>query len=154
VSGWGGSAITLTPIGRVVREEKRLAPFGDAYSVYAYDEELRSREALIYIYAPYRGALLGLRPGMLVWILWYAHLSPRPRSLLVHPYGDPRRPLRGIFATRSPVRPNNIMLSLTRITRLVDCGFLVKGLDAVDGSPVIDVKPYSEGLDSPESVPG
>jgi len=146
--------ITVRPIGLVVRGEVPPPVVGGARRVYEYDEMLRREEVLVYIYPEYRPALRGLEVGQLVWIIWYAHLSPSPPpSLLVHPYGDPRLPVTGVFATRSPVRPNNIMLSLARITRLEDCGFRVVGLDALGGSPVLDVKPYSRGLDSPEMLP-
>jgi len=147
---------TVRPIGYVVREIRPSQfPVGDARRVFEFDEMLRREEVLVYIYPEYRVALRGLRRGQYVWVIWYAHLSPRePPSLLVHPYGDQRLPLVGVFATRSPVRPNNIMLSLARIVEVVECGVRVKGIEAFDGTPVLDIKPYSYGLDHPDSVPG
>lgn len=147
--------IQVKPVGVIVRGYKPpMLPVGDARRIFEFDEKLRSEEVLVYIFPEYREALHGLRVGQYIWILWYAHLSPKtPPSLQVHPYGDQRLPRVGVFATRSPIRPNNIMLSLARITALVDCGVRVVGVDALDGSPVLDIKPYSYGLDSPESIP-
>jgi len=62
-------------------------------------------------------------------------------ALKVHPKGDPGNPLRGVFATRSPDRPNRIGMTSVELVKLEGRSLHVKGLDALDGSPVIDIKP-------------
>lgn len=61
--------------------------------------------------------------------------------LKVHPRGDPRNPLRGVFATRSPDRPNRIGMTTVQLIRREGNLLFVKGLDALDGTPVLDIKP-------------
>ena len=61
--------------------------------------------------------------------------------LCVHPRGDTDRPLTGVFATRSPSRPNPLGLHEVTITRLDGGSIEVDGLEAVDGTPVLDIKP-------------
>lgn len=63
------------------------------------------------------------------------------RALKVHPKGDPSLPLRGVFTTRSPDRPNRIGMTKVTLLRREGNRLHVKGLDALDGSPVIDIKP-------------
>jgi tRNA (Thr-GGU) A37 N-methylase len=59
----------------------------------------------------------------------------------VHPRGDPARPETGVFSTRSPDRPNPIGLHRVRVTGVDGDRVRVAGLEAVDGTPVLDVKP-------------
>jgi len=62
-------------------------------------------------------------------------------SLVVHPRGDPDRPERGVFATHSPRRPNAIGLTVVELLGAQEGVLNVRGLDAVDGTPVLDIKP-------------
>jgi tRNA (adenine37-N6)-methyltransferase len=90
-------------------------------------------------------ALLGLPGFSHVWVFYWFHGNDRPEeraTLQVHPRRDPTNPLTGVFATRAPVRPNLIAMTACRIVR-VDKNILeVEGLDALEGSPVLDLKPY------------
>jgi tRNA-Thr(GGU) m(6)t(6)A37 methyltransferase TsaA len=61
--------------------------------------------------------------------------------LVVHPRGDPTRPATGVFSTRSPDRPNPIGLHRVTIKAVDDLRLLVGGLEAVDATPILDVKP-------------
>jgi len=63
-------------------------------------------------------------------------------SLKVHPRGRLDLPLVGLFATRSPYRPNPLGLKLVELIKRKDNVIKVRGLDAIDGTPVIDIKPY------------
>ena len=79
----------------------------------------------------------------IVVLFWMHTLSPDERfTTQVHPQRRPDIPLVGVFATRSPVRPNPIGLAVTRLLNRHDNRLKVKGLDALDGSPVLDIKPY------------
>jgi tRNA-Thr(GGU) m(6)t(6)A37 methyltransferase TsaA len=74
-------------------------------------------------------------------VLTWLHLADR-EVLVVHPRDDPERPLTGVFATRSPDRPNPIGLHRVTILAIESDGVLrVRGLEAIDGTPVIDLKP-------------
>lgn len=62
--------------------------------------------------------------------------------LRVHPRADPGLPEVGVFASRSPTRPNPIGLTLVRLLEIKGNLLTVRGLDAYDGSPVLDIKPF------------
>ncbi|RLC82498.1 MAG: tRNA (N6-threonylcarbamoyladenosine(37)-N6)-methyltransferase TrmO [Chloroflexi bacterium] len=132
-------AVTLHPIGRVEREEggRGLSP-----------ENLSARPAHILLDPSLTDGLMGLETGSDIVVLYHLHLSTG-YELHVHPRGDPDRPLRGVFATRSPRRPNPIGMTTARIRRIEGNVLEVVGLDALDGSPVLDVKPHSSFFDSP-----
>jgi len=85
-------------------------------------------------------ALRGLRAGTPVLIFTWLHQAHRD-VLAVHPRKDPERPLTGVFATRSPDRPSPIGLHATVVERMERSGVWVRNLEAVDGTPVIDIKP-------------
>ncbi|MGP4025677.1 tRNA (N6-threonylcarbamoyladenosine(37)-N6)-methyltransferase TrmO [Actinomadura sp. 3N407] len=85
-------------------------------------------------------ALDGLRPGDRVFVLTWLHLSPRD-VLRVHPRDDLAAPMRGVFATRSPDRPNPIGLHPVEILEIAGNRLRVRDLEALDGTPILDVKP-------------
>ncbi|NKZ08114.1 tRNA (N6-threonylcarbamoyladenosine(37)-N6)-methyltransferase TrmO [Actinomadura latina] len=89
-------------------------------------------------------ALEGLQPGDRVFVLTWLHLSPRD-VLSVHPRDDTSVPMRGVFATRSPDRPNPIGLHPVEILEVTGRRVLVRDLEALDGTPVLDVKPILSG---------
>ncbi len=105
-------------------------------------------EATIEILPQWHEALEGLEPGRWLWVIYHFHQAGPPK-LKVHPRHDPTRPLTGVFNTRSPKRPNPLALSLVRLEALADGVLTVRGLEALDGTPVIDLKPYSGKLDQP-----
>ena len=78
--------------------------------------------------------------------------DPRAREgirdlvLVVHPRGDPTRPETGVFSTRSPDRPNPIGLHRVTIKAVDGLRLLVGGLEAVDATPILDVKPVLGGV--------
>ena len=77
-------------------------------------------------------------------VLYWAHKVPEQGRALtrVHPMGRKRFPLVGIFSTCSPARPNPVLVTVVRLIRKKGNVLEVTGLDAVDGSPVVDIKPY------------
>lgn len=88
--------------------------------------------------------LEGIEQYSHLMVLYWAHKVPeQSRSLKkVHPMGRNEFPLVGIFCTCSPARPNPVLVSVVRLCRRKENVLEVTGLDAVDGSPVVDVKPY------------
>ena len=85
-------------------------------------------------------ALEGLRPGDEVVVLTWLDRASRD-VLVVHPRGDVARAQQGVFSTRSPHRPNPIGLHRVTILSIDGARFHVRNLEAVDGTPIIDVKP-------------
>jgi len=97
-------------------------------------------EALV-VFEPNMGeALHGLAAGDDVLVLTWLDRADRD-VLSVHPRDDPTRPLRGVFATRSPDRPNPIGLHRVRVVEVDGLRLRVRDLEALDGTPVVDVKP-------------
>lgn len=93
----------------------------------------------------YSAALKGLKPGAEILIMTWLHLADRS-ILMVHPRGNPENPMRGVFATRSPHRPNPIGLHRTRILSVESPHRLqVRPLEVVDKTPVVDIKPVLSG---------
>lgn len=82
-------------------------------------------------------------------ILYYFHLSEKT-ILLAKPFLDDR--IRGVFATRSPNRPNHIGVSVVKLLRRYGNMLRVQGLDVVDGTPLIDIKPYVPRFTEKENV--
>jgi tRNA-Thr(GGU) m(6)t(6)A37 methyltransferase TsaA len=100
------------------------------------------------------GILDGLEDFSHALVLYWPHLlPPHGRSLTkVHPIGQKEFPLVGIFSTCSPARPNPILVTTVRIIEKKENTLKVQGLEAIDGSPIIDIKPYTMTYCSAEDV--
>lgn len=102
----------------------------------------------IEIFAEFADGLLGLEGFSHIYVLYWFHqndTSENRKTLRVHPRKDPRNPLTGVFATHSPVRPNLIALSLCKIVAIRENLVEIEEIDALDGSPVIDIKCFIPG---------
>jgi tRNA-Thr(GGU) m(6)t(6)A37 methyltransferase TsaA len=103
--------------------------------------------------------LLGLEGFSHINVLFWFHQndnSEKRAIMQVHPRRDEKNPLTGVFATHSPARPNLIGLTRCKILSIEDNRIIIEDIDAVNGTPVIDIKcyiPHSEG-DSGVRVPG
>ncbi len=129
--------ISLTPIGYV---ESRFAE-------YAPSDEMRPQPSRIVVREEMASGLLGLSAGDSILVLFHLHRA-ETYELQLHPRHDPSRPLRGVFATRSQYRPNSIGATVVRIVSVEGNILTVTGLDAQDGSPVLDIKPHSATFDT------
>lgn len=85
-------------------------------------------------------------------VIYWIHKSRRTAPKKVRPMGNPTHELMGVFATRSPDRPNPVGKSTVRLLERRGNILKVQGLDAINGSPVIDIKPYIPGYDSPKEA--
>jgi tRNA-Thr(GGU) m(6)t(6)A37 methyltransferase TsaA len=106
---------------------------------------------LIVLDKKYTPGLLGLDGFSHIFVFWWfdRNDTPEKRAILqVHPRGDRDNPLRGVFATRSPVRPNLIALTLCKFTSVKENVIEIEKTDAFDGTPVLDIKPFIPGYDS------
>lgn len=93
----------------------------------------------------YKDAILGLNQWSHIHVFYWfdRNDTPQKRAILqVHPRGNAKIPLTGVFATRSPVRPNLIAMSTCKVLSIEDCAIRIASIDAFDNSPVIDIKPY------------
>lgn len=98
----------------------------------------------IILYDEYRSGLEGIEKYKYLIILYW--LDQAERNLLkVVPHGKTRK--RGVFSTRAPSRPNPIAYSVVELIQINKNKLTVKGLDAIDGTPVVDIKPYWKDLD-------
>jgi tRNA-Thr(GGU) m(6)t(6)A37 methyltransferase TsaA len=126
-------AIELTPIGRVE------SPLTDPASAPKQGDE-GSPDAWLVLEAWTLEALDGIRPGDEIIVLTWLHRARRD-VLRVHPRDDPAVPERGVFSTRSADRPNPIGLHQVEVLAVDGCRLGVRNLEAVDATPVVDIKP-------------
>ncbi len=92
----------------------------------------------------YQAALLGVDALSSLWVLYWfdRNDSPETRAVLqVHPRGNPENPLRGVFATRSPFRPNLIALTQVKVVAVRGNVIEIGDIDAFADTPVLDLKP-------------
>jgi tRNA-Thr(GGU) m(6)t(6)A37 methyltransferase TsaA len=97
-------------------------------------------DATIVLRPELRTALRGLQAGDRLLVLTWLDRADRT-TLEVHPRGDPARPRQGVFSTRAPDRPNPIGLHEVQLLAIDDTELRVGPLEALDGTPVIDIKP-------------
>ena len=124
---------TIEPIGFIRSELTRLedAPMqGDEGAPEAW-LELTPQTA---------PGLMGITVGDDLLVLTWLHLAQRD-VLQVHPRGDLNRPLTGVFATRSPDRPNPVGLHRVSVLEVMEGKLRVAPLEAIDGTPIVDIKP-------------
>jgi tRNA (adenine37-N6)-methyltransferase len=116
----------------------------------------QGQSAWLEIYPEYAPALLGIQGFSHLWVFYWFHDNDTPerrQTLQVHPRRDPANPLTGVFACRAPERPNLIGFTGCRIIKVEGNVLEVAGLDARDGTPILDLKPYIPGGDAiPEAL--
>ncbi|HEY7222485.1 MAG TPA: tRNA (N6-threonylcarbamoyladenosine(37)-N6)-methyltransferase TrmO [Micromonosporaceae bacterium] len=117
----------------------------------------RDEVATIELYEPFAEGLLGLAGFDYIWLLTWLHRSDTPVapvSLTPVPFLlRPQQQRMGLFATRAPRRINPIGLSLVRVVDVTDTRIRFAGVDMLDGTPVVDIKPYVSRFDRPEGEP-
>jgi tRNA (adenine37-N6)-methyltransferase len=124
--------IVLNPIGFV-----KTSALGDEVKDKALISQIVLRNDLI-------DGLRGISEYSHLFVLFYLNqVTPEQRNTLkVHPRGRQDMPLTGVFAVRTMLRPNPIGLTLVELVKFERNVLTVKGLDAYDGTPVLDIKPY------------
>ena len=114
-------------------------------------EKAGEQESKVRIFPEYCIGLKGIETFSHVIILYWMHQRDDEESrqtLLVYPRRHAAKIQTGVFACRSPSRPNPIGLSIVELIRAEKCVLTLKGLDAFEGSPVIDIKPYNQETNS------
>jgi tRNA-Thr(GGU) m(6)t(6)A37 methyltransferase TsaA len=140
------AAITLTPIGQVhsPRIEAKDDFWGSVTSVIELDSTRFNQDSL-----------LGLTDFSHIVVLYHLHLIPDDKVVTTanHPRGNPDWPRVGIFAQRKKDRPNRIGVSICELLEVDGLKLKVKALDAIDGTPVLDIKPFVREFEpDPERV--
>jgi tRNA-Thr(GGU) m(6)t(6)A37 methyltransferase TsaA len=128
-----GSTFSVHPIGHV---ESPLT--STAYAPRQGDEG--APHAYLILDSEVHSGLDGITVGDEIIVLTWLHEADR-RVLTVHPRGDLTRPEQGVFSTRSPSRPNPIGLHRVRVLSIDGMRMKVSGLEAIDGTPIVDLKP-------------
>lgn len=141
----------ITPVG-LVRSEIRSLMAGNPdleheermEKIREYNRKVKECVCELVISPQWVELLCGIEGFSHVLVIYWPHLiDPERRKLRnVHPMGRSDLPLQGIFATCSPARPNPVLVSAVRLLERFENTLKVKGLEAVDGSPIIDIKPY------------
>ena len=134
-----GDQIRFSPIGFVRSNYFRLEDI-PRQSILSPDER-----AEIIVKEEYAQGLIGLSDYEYIIVLFYFHLSEKPQ-LIVKPKGRGRAEQCGVFASRSPHRPNPIGLSIVKLITVRENVIEFKGVDMIDGTPVLDIKGYSKDL--------
>ena len=114
-------------------------------------EKAREHEAKVRIFPEFCAGLKGIEDFSHLIILYWIHLRDTEedrRTLLVFPRRHAVNVETGVFACRSPSRPNPIGLCVAELLHIDECILTVRGLDAMEGSPIIDIKPYIPRADS------
>jgi len=125
------ASISLDPIGYVSTEASSIPRF---YSISDVRGELVIDEW-------YREGLTDIRAGSSIIVVFYFHQSPTFTREHLRVTPPSRGVLRGVFSTRSPVRPNQLGISKLKVTNVRGNRIGVSGLDMLDGTPILDIKP-------------
>jgi tRNA-Thr(GGU) m(6)t(6)A37 methyltransferase TsaA len=134
--------VVLKPIGIIHTPYKE--PKGTP--IQSATREAKDVEATVEVFPEYAAGLKDLDGFSHVMLIYHFHLA-RESSLSVVPYLDDVP--RGVFSTRSPARPNPIGISVVRLVSVRPEGhLLVRGIDIVDGTPLLDIKPYIPAFDT------
>ena len=123
--------IELNPIGKVKSKYEKL----DIIPANGWDSDNISK---IIVFPRYVDGLMGLNEKMLIHVLWW--FDKAPRNILKNYIKPNDERETGVFAMRSPHRPNPIALSLCEIISISKNILEVRGLEALDGSPILDIK--------------
>lgn len=130
--------IEFTPIGVI------HSPFSDLAQMPIQSNHNACAAGTVEVFPQYADGLRDLDGFSHIILLYHLHKAAAPR-LLVIPFLDTHP--HGVFATRAPVRPNPIGLSVVQLSHIDGNLLYVDGLDVLDGTPLLDIKPYIPGFD-------
>jgi tRNA-Thr(GGU) m(6)t(6)A37 methyltransferase TsaA len=135
--------LSFKPIGIIHTPYKKYAPYQPVES----DE----KDFYVDVHEEYTEGLAKLEKFRYIYLLYYMDQVKKPLSMTVEPpWADGMQV--GLFASRSPVRPNPVGLSIVRLLKIEGNRLHTTGLDVLDGTPLLDIKPYIRELDSKEDA--
>ncbi len=135
--------ITYHPIGRIE------TPFKDIENMPIQPGGAQGVRGKVVVFPEYQQGLRDLAGFSHVYLLYHFH-QVVDHKLMVTPFLDTEP--RGIFSTRAPKRPNPIGLSVVKIIEIKDGILIVENVDMLNGSPLLDIKPYVSAFDHHESI--
>jgi len=155
---WIFQSIAMTAAGGLLaaegmtRDEVHEIRDKTVFHVYPVGKVRKTDDAtFLEIFDQYQDAMKGLENYSHLYVMYWFHKNdtPEKRSILqVHPMGKKEIPLTGVFACRSPLRPNLIALSLCKMLALENNRIIIDKIDAFHDTPIIDIKPYIPALDT------
>jgi tRNA (adenine37-N6)-methyltransferase len=122
-----------------------MRPIGVIRTAVADADVARQRREIvssIELFADYAPGLLGIEAYSHLFILFALHRAASPPTMTAHPRGDLSQPAQGVFAARGRNHPNSIGLAVVELLGVDGATLHVRKLDAYDGSPLLDIKPY------------
>lgn len=131
--------IDLKPIGVI------HTPFATAVGTPIQPPFAEGTEGIVEVFPEYADGLQDLDGFERIWLLYWLNRAPSPR-LRVVPFRDEVQ--RGLFATRAPCRPNPVGLSCVRLLGIKHHTLTIGGVDILDGTPLLDIKPYVPEYDA------
>jgi tRNA-Thr(GGU) m(6)t(6)A37 methyltransferase TsaA len=134
--------ITYKPIGTI------KSPFSDLDQMPIQPSGEKSSPGYAEIFPEYADGLLDLDGFSHVFLIYHLHRNSK-KELIVTPFLDSKP--HGVFATRAPSRPNPIGISVVRLTAVEGNLLHFADLDVLDGTPLLDIKPYIPAFDAPEN---
>jgi tRNA-Thr(GGU) m(6)t(6)A37 methyltransferase TsaA len=135
--------ISFQPIGIIHSPFDRLKKI----PIQSQSNTARTYEATVEIFPQFKEGLENIEGFSHIYLIYYFHLADS-QKLLVTPYLDTL--FHGVFATRSPTRPNKIGISLVRLISRKDNLLTICGVDIIDQTPLLDLKPYIPQYDRPQ----
>ncbi|WP_031515694.1 tRNA (N6-threonylcarbamoyladenosine(37)-N6)-methyltransferase TrmO [Desulfofalx alkaliphila] len=129
----------------------QLYPIGVIHSPYKTKEEAPKQGRFsdqiftLEIFNQYVDGLKDISNATHLIVLYWLHLANREKLQTKTPFSEE---IKGVFACRSPSRPNPIGVTMVKLISVSENKLRVQGLDALDGSPLLDLKPYSPAIDS------
>lgn len=128
----------ITPIGII------HSPFTSIEDMPIQPKGAKGVEGYVLVDKEYADGLKDMEGFSHIYLVYSFHETKRI-DLLVTPFMD--NETRGVFATRSPLRPNHIGISIVKLKKVEDNKLIVEGIDVLDGTPLLDIKPYIEKFD-------
>lgn len=133
--------------------EERISfvPLGTVRNQFDYPaqgKDIREHPSRLEIRPAYQAGLTGAAPGQKLLVIFHFHRAGGEAPLIQHPRGDRSREPRGVFLLRSPHRPNPLGVTEVEVKAVEKDGLTVTGLDAVNGTPILDLKIVDFGKSS------
>ncbi|MCD6454814.1 MAG: tRNA (N6-threonylcarbamoyladenosine(37)-N6)-methyltransferase TrmO [Candidatus Aminicenantes bacterium] len=135
------SLIEIKPIGIIKTPYKRKAP---------YQPVQEEEEFYLEIFPEYMDGLKELETFRYIYVIFYMDRAKGPKLIVEPPWAGGIKV--GLFASRSPNRPNPIGISVVKVKKIAKNRVYISSMDALDGTPLIDIKPYIKHLDSKDDA--
>ena len=122
-----------------------MRPIGVIRTAVPDEEVARRRREMVStleLWPQYADGLLGIEGYSHLFVLFALHRAAPPSAMTAHPRGDTRQPAQGIFAARGRYHPNGLGLAVVELLTVDGATLTVRKLDAYDGTPLLDIKPY------------